>query len=568
MRHSGICGTFPPQELSGLMLYVSQPYWVPYFGLRPSLISTGINQDDIFERENQVRVMGDIYSNAFKTILWLGEETEDVRGWAESLTKLRGYFRGDLESRLPRLEFKSTFSEDLDKIRDLILEQGMLDSSIFSAENVQDHFLMTDLWKPVVALLRRPWFQRKWVIQEVAMSRYPVISCGSQSLQWQTLQELLLAVLVMNQVGPIVAATGDGAALQGIHNATSLSRTRRYFCGHFGDHELATLLFLFSDFHCTDPRDHLNAILGLASDIDNTGGLLRPDYTVPTEKVFQSFAIWSMFERNSLDFFSWRYQNRTRSLRHPSWVPDISNVQTYQDLIPKYLHAWFSASGRSTVSAAVASDSKLVIKGKVIDQIARVGSREFVNLTPKEQEIPGWGPIDIVGRRWRAWRDECKQLAFGRSGVVKDATVFDAFWRTLVWDLDANASKRADTYYRDSVVKFLDEYLDLLSAPVGGEPSLEVGKLALALMDVTTAIVRGCERRRFGTTVNDRFVSVPNSAEVGDRICIFFGGRVPYVLRPCGKDEYILIGDCYCHGVMDGEAMTMDEYKEEDITII
>lgn len=46
-------------------------------------------------------------------------------------------------------------------------------------------------------------------------------------------------------------------------------------------------------------------------------------------------------------------------------------------------------------------------------------------------------------------------------------------------------------------------------------------------------------------------------AEVGDRIALLEGGRMPYILRPkVGREEneWEIIGDAYVHGIMDGEA--------------
>jgi len=37
--------------------------------------------------------------------------------------------------------------------------------------------------------------------------------------------------------------------------------------------------------------------------------------------------------------------------------------------------------------------------------------------------------------------------------------------------------------------------------------------------------------------------------------CIFFGGRVLYVIRSRENGHYEFIGECYVHGVMDGEAV-------------
>ena len=53
----------------------------------------------------------------------------------------------------------------------------------------------------------------------------------------------------------------------------------------------------------------------------------------------------------------------------------------------------------------------------------------------------------------------------------------------------------------------------------------------------------------------------------GDEIWILHGGHVPFILRPYCTDSnragsYFLAGDCYIHGIMDGEAM--EGWQESD----
>lgn len=42
----------------------------------------------------------------------------------------------------------------------------------------------------------------------------------------------------------------------------------------------------------------------------------------------------------------------------------------------------------------------------------------------------------------------------------------------------------------------------------------------------------------------------------GDVVCVLFGNKVPFCLRPMGR-RYLLVGECYVHGLMKGEAMDM-----------
>jgi hypothetical protein len=63
---------------------------------------------------------------------------------------------------------------------------------------------------------------------------------------------------------------------------------------------------------------------------------------------------------------------------------------------------------------------------------------------------------------------------------------------------------------------------------------------------------------------------VPKKSAVGDRIFVLMGCDVPLVLRPCGKGVYRLVGECYVHGIMKGEAMeALDKgkYVLETVTL-
>jgi hypothetical protein len=66
--------------------------------------------------------------------------------------------------------------------------------------------------------------------------------------------------------------------------------------------------------------------------------------------------------------------------------------------------------------------------------------------------------------------------------------------------------------------------------------------------------------RKFCVTNKGHMGRVPYGSSIGDKVCIFFGGCVPFVLRECGDGTFRLVGECYIYGIMDGEAM-----KREDI---
>jgi hypothetical protein len=66
----------------------------------------------------------------------------------------------------------------------------------------------------------------------------------------------------------------------------------------------------------------------------------------------------------------------------------------------------------------------------------------------------------------------------------------------------------------------------------------------------------------------------PSGIQPGDIVCVFFGASVPYVLRTVGGEStdgfyrviHQLVGPCYVHGIMDGEAL--DGFPKQEHFII
>ncbi len=80
----------------------------------------------------------------------------------------------------------------------------------------------------------------------------------------------------------------------------------------------------------------------------------------------------------------------------------------------------------------------------------------------------------------------------------------------------------------------------------GDRPRLE----KKAMMTRAAAI---CRHQRLCWTSTDHIGPVPWAVEVGDKICMFYGGEVLYVLRESDNGVQCFVGECYIHGLMDGE---------------
>ena len=75
-----------------------------------------------------------------------------------------------------------------------------------------------------------------------------------------------------------------------------------------------------------------------------------------------------------------------------------------------------------------------------------------------------------------------------------------------------------------------------------------------------------CQGRRFFTTMGGHMGIGPPHMRPGDMICVFLGGSVPRVVRQ-EDHEHTLVGECYMHGIMDGELMQTTHLPVQDIIV-
>jgi hypothetical protein len=81
--------------------------------------------------------------------------------------------------------------------------------------------------------------------------------------------------------------------------------------------------------------------------------------------------------------------------------------------------------------------------------------------------------------------------------------------------------------------------------------------------DFQAAVSRAMRGRKFFTTEHKRYGIGPQTIQQGDLIFLFAGGRIPYILRPSqsiGKTTFTFVGECYCHGLCEGQA-----FSESDV---
>jgi hypothetical protein len=209
-----------------------------------------INQGDIEERGRQVSMMGEIYSGAFWTLVWLGAEDGHTTTAIQAVQKLSDA-EGDLTN--------SRIVPYVDQAEE-----------IYAAANVP--YISSAEWKALASLFQRQYFRRIWVVQENLLSQITLGLCGDNELPWRQLctvaQQLYLRQLAIGHPTSAMYIHHAEAAVQIEFRATQLVQWKdRWLNGaQAANPKTCNLGALVGDcwtFHATNPRDKIFGFYGL-----------------------------------------------------------------------------------------------------------------------------------------------------------------------------------------------------------------------------------------------------------------------------------------------------------------
>ncbi|KAE9376366.1 HET-domain-containing protein [Stipitochalara longipes BDJ] len=216
-----------------------------------------INQENLQERAHQVQQMGDIYRKAEEVLIWLGQATKETDIAMDSMSQLH---------------------KEITQIGSNWRQSGQtwMNSQLF------ERLALTGVYKDwrdeysmrrdgLKVLLRRSWFQRIWVLQEVANARVALVVCGRKSVSAGTFA--LVPSMIQLPLDEHCRAVLD--IMPGISRKESWWSEKR---------DLYTLLVKFGGSQATDPRDRIFALLGMSTDAYQDK-ILRADYTKSDQQV-------------------------------------------------------------------------------------------------------------------------------------------------------------------------------------------------------------------------------------------------------------------------------------------
>jgi hypothetical protein len=543
-----------------------------------------IDQSNIMERNSQVSNIPQTYSEASAVLVWVGTDSlqNDGQLCLDFFSQLARHISSGpgLSERPDRGSWRRRF-----KINQMVTT-----------------FLDSTKPRVIASFLARPWFRRRWIIQEVVLAPDVSIHCGASSIPWTTF-ELALTELFDN----------DKGGFSDEHRTTlrTMSRIRRADSGAKSQAPLDTLVE-FSSFACSNPRDRLYALYGViqhwlpgSPDEVQTGSV---DYASSVGAIYTNF-VRPMMHLNHSRPSDAVYNPHTHvlqlaaALKHgikhgesqapgeicekiPTWVPDWTGTLCYKSLnhSPLDRDASSDVPVRQIEILPFKDGTRILFSTGIVHDIITTSISLDISLM-----------FDSVHQAKNALNDflcsvdsRCQETGFFRGGD-RDSyhPTGEHFVVALATALVANWEHTPENSYFAQNPRFPKDFLEQLGSSQHHLP--EILHKWPAYVELITETMRG--RCLFFTQLGYIGIGAVN-VQADDVVCILSGTRIPFLLRPSNgrvvtfqdglasiagcynvqndnvfkvhvkniAEEpskhctFELVGDAYVHGLMDGEA--------------
>lgn len=526
-----------------------------------------INQQDKGERGQEVKRMHRIYKDACAVVVWLGPEADESD---KGMSLIHSLSRA--------------------------CETGK-DRALGDSLREHPELLGKGSWRALSRILDRTYWNRLWILQEVALGGHQTaILCGQEAVTWQQLFSAIYTFGTHNT--DIMFSLIDRETREVGMPTSGLNRNRII---HLNDEhsvqngkaeeQVMCMLDLGRKSLSTDPRDKVYGLLGMMK--DSVVSQIKVDYNADLSEVFTKFAKAFIVagksplnchreaktdvdsnEDNSLEILeqcTWHKRDM------PSWVPDWTDMNHYRLFSGK--STYFATKNLSAQCRFLVNQDRvlsLYTRALRVDEVDGLASSYYEQLPssakPKDGMTQSARDLNVysskTGLREAVWRT----LVGNRT--PKGEHVPDDY--RLLLDCVPQTEELAETSWRglrafsrlvNQNAEFCIAGRKLRSFFPSDRPVIDNPKIARNPME---RMFRYLRTRRLITTSTGFLGTAPRASQKADCIFLIPGCNVPLVLRPCGGQQYKVVGGCYLHGFMEGEAvdkLSSAEFPVEEIIL-
>jgi hypothetical protein len=423
------------------------------------------------------------------------------------------------------------------------------------------------------------------------------LTCGPYFLDWMKLATVI-AIIGATGAAMFIETLDESGSFGIVAGLSTTYSLRCYFILKRRPPPLPYVLANCQPFESTDPRDRIFALLNISSNTNDNA--LAPDYNKPVEAVFVD-ATRHMLTKNgpliSLLFSAGIGYDRALGML-PSWVPDWSTeipsmsfgISTENAVVLDY--EVYNACGKDFELATIPTCSdgaSMSLKGRIIDTVkshhdgrptmqaqAADGSREnairyiewllyLCHIFPDNSIYPTGVPFSpdvlshilVAGTR----RDKLPPDPIDLQ--------FVDFFAVAFLSLGAQGKKKKDLIPELIMERVNAICFEKLTLDNDEDWTSPQGVQNKTLREVYQSFEeydgRVKKQRKIFTTEKHYIGLGPLLVQENDIICLIYGAKVPFLIRRRAEGAYLLVGECYVHGLMHGEGMSMG--VEEDIVL-
>ncbi|KAK4451984.1 heterokaryon incompatibility protein-domain-containing protein [Podospora aff. communis PSN243] len=523
-----------------------------------------INQCDTAEKNSQVPLMARIYSQADNVLIWLGPESDG--GALRAVQQLGVLFREQVRNH------PASGAERIAAFAKTVRDYSITGTS----PRTQSGFDFEAIWR---FFRQRAWWRRVWIIQEVVLAQKATVFCTedpSVTAPWEDVRECLQVfewMILYPSTAPehhrLYQILGDiypnvlhlGAASDGYKRCLAPSATP-VGRGEGGMSLMETITWTtFGDgsdnaIQATDSRDRIYGLLGMVCLKDRQR--IPVDYSAKTTLATVQFAVAKvLLEDHGPDVLSFCRDTDLSPSGRPSWVPDwslqgipvIGTVTLSDNTEQKYNASnsmvWAEWASRARVENSSYQDPAISLPGAILGQIAEVG-----HIFCTEPTAPSF-LADC-----RKWLAELRNLVaaspeHSREESRQRATTLENLWRVPIADVGLIRRPNGE-----DVATFSYQY-GVLTGEHAPPAELDDEAQEAWVTAQTWEFRRPWKiyNRRAFVDADGRPGLGPKTMQPGDRIAVFAGAHVPFIIRRASdnRSRYRLVGSAYVYKLMDGE---------------
>ena len=504
-----------------------------------------INQEDIIERGDEVKRMREIYMKAWTPIIWLGEGAEGSKSGLDLLTTLAlEYTSRDGINRLTRT-----------------LHQN-------------PHHFGKGAWRALNDVVCCQYWRRLWIMQEATLGRdsTPVL-CGQETLPWVYFAGAFKIIINTDEVinRYITNELKDASRSIDLNiwpNLNTVNEIQMFQNLHakFLRPNIYRLILFSRAALSTNPRDKVYGLLALMD--ESLTSLIKPDYSDTVENVYSSFTLNTIRATKTLDALR-HCELQTDSMR-PSWIPDLTAPNGKAALTIE--DNAFTASGSSLASIQTFADPSVIsCKGIIIDHLDGLGC-QWTGGWSTDTLIPSTGRSNpygsFEGMREAIWKSmvACHRLPSEPLDADYSSLLATPALETMILPEHSPLKDVVSSDVFKYCVRFLKGNADL---HIGGRRMEEYHWNDIEANEINTVHLRDALMQRDRINLERKLVTtgrgyigmaLENVLRETDVVAVLLSCSTPLILRSAqscnnGEVRWKIVGECYLHGIMNGEAM-------------